>query len=350
MISPDFASKALVGMGLSRLARSSRDGQGCVLTFHGVRDQSFSSKVLDEDLHITQSMFREVCRHLAENYRVVPLSEITKAVTEGLQMPAATVAITFDDGYESNYALAYPVLKEFSLPATIFLTTGFLDGTDKLWFNSLELAVKMSALQSVDVEIEGKVCTFPLGTTVERASTLGTLLATAKAYRQEDLPEWMTEVKGALGVGAIGYDQYPAPLLPMKWDQAREMQDSGLVDFGGHTHRHPILGRCTVERARDEIFRSRDRITAELGAAPTQFAYTNGKQSDFNADTQALLREAGYHGAYTMEPGFIKAGDDAFALPRYGAPSSVAQAEVTVSGTFDALHNIKQACKRAFAA
>ena len=147
----------------------------------------------------------------------------------------------------------------------------------------------------------------------------------------------------AMGVAPFGYDRYPAPLLPMSWDQAREMQASGLIDIGGHTHSHPILGRLGCERAREEIFLSKERMVKELGVAPTQFAYTNGKLHDFNERTKDLLKEAGYQGAYTMLPGFIGPGDDAFALPRYGTPSSVTEAEATVSGAFKTLNRIKMA-------
>ena len=349
LTSSDFISKAVVGFGLSKMARASCDGQGCVLTFHGVRDHSAPSRILDENLHITQTMFRAVCEHLAANYRVVPLAEISTACVERRPMPAGTVAITFDDGYESNYKLAYPVLKELGLPATIFATTGFLDGTHKLWFNRLELAVDMTKCGLLELEIGGKSYSFSLNGKQSRAAALESLLAAVKMQPQAVVPELLDGILAAMEVEPFGYERYPVPLLPMSWDQAREMRDSGLIDIGGHTHSHPILGRCTCEKAREEIFLSKERMIKELGAAPTQFAYTNGKLDDYNVRTKELLREAGYQAAYTMLPGFINPGDDAFALPRYGTPNSIAQAESTVSGTFETLHRIKKACLEALA-
>lgn len=350
LISPDVASKAMVGVGLSRLARTWREGEGCVLTFHGARADRGLPMMLDGDLHITESMFRSVCRHLADNYEVLPLSAISSAIRDRGVLPPQAIALTFDDGYASNYSLAFPILKEFGLPATIFVTTGFVDGTVKLWFNRLEMAIEKTASASIETRVGGTEYRLPLGTVEEKVEALRVLLAAVKAQPQDQLCAIVGDIERALGVGPLGYDSYPPQLRPLTWDQAREMRDSGLVDFGGHTVHHPILGRCDAAHAREEIFGSRDRMVEELGYQPTQFSYTNGKETDYTPTTQALVREAGYEAAYTMIPGFIRHGADIYALPRYGTPSSVAQAEATVSGTFEALHHMKQACRGAFAA
>lgn len=66
-------------------------------------------------------------RHLellkAENYSVVPLHTLTDALQSGEPLPDRAVAITFDDGYESLYSQAYPLLKQYGFPFTVFLNT-----------------------------------------------------------------------------------------------------------------------------------------------------------------------------------------------------------------------------------
>ncbi|MFC1633559.1 polysaccharide deacetylase family protein [Planctomycetota bacterium] len=52
-------------------------------------------------------------------------------IQNGTSLPSKAIAVTLDDGYRDNYENAYPVLKEYNIPATVFLTTGFI-GTGKI--------------------------------------------------------------------------------------------------------------------------------------------------------------------------------------------------------------------------
>jgi len=62
----------------------------------------------------------------AHNYSVISLSELLKGLRDG-QLPPKPVVITIDDGFKSNYTLAYPVLKKYNFPATLFLYTNFIE-------------------------------------------------------------------------------------------------------------------------------------------------------------------------------------------------------------------------------
>ncbi|NPV90674.1 MAG: polysaccharide deacetylase family protein [Firmicutes bacterium] len=70
-------------------------------------------------------VFENEMRFLHENgYHVIPLRQLIDHMESGASLPDKPVVITFDDGEKSNYTLAYPVLKRFSMPATIFLAGG----------------------------------------------------------------------------------------------------------------------------------------------------------------------------------------------------------------------------------
>lgn len=241
----------------------------------------------------------------------MPLSEMFRMIHLGQSVPDRSVALTFDDGYASNYHLAYPVLRQHGLPATVFLTTGFLDGTEPLWFQEMDLATQAK------------------GESKNLAATL---------HRFKMLPnEEMRELLTAYCADYAPSQTRPEVTLPMTWDMAREMQASGLVEFGGHTHSHPILARCSPEQQRREIFTCHERLSAELGRSPKLFAYTNGGEEDFSAETCGLLAEAGFEAAFTMMSGRVKPGLNPYALPRYGAPESLLEAEATASGAFEML-------------
>ncbi|WP_146850907.1 polysaccharide deacetylase family protein [Brevifollis gellanilyticus] len=251
-----------------------------------------------------------MCQHLKKTCEVLPLSEMVRHVNAGKTLPHNAVAITFDDGLGSNYHLGYPILKELGLPATIFLATGFVDGTHPLWFQEVDRALRARG-----------------ASTAELFAKLGQLKRLPDAEMRAEVAKLTADCAAA----------HPEVTLPMRWDQAREMKASGLIEFGGHTHSHPILARCTVEQQAEEIRQCCDRITAELGAAPTLFAYPNGGPTDFTADTQRLLAEHGFEASFTMMPARLVSGLTTQALPRYGNPTSMLEAEATVSGAFELL-------------
>lgn len=73
-------------------------------------------------LAVTPEAFERQMRFLKNHaYNVLPLEEIAGLVREKKEIPLKTLAITFDDGYKDNFLYAFPVLKKYNLPATVFI-------------------------------------------------------------------------------------------------------------------------------------------------------------------------------------------------------------------------------------
>lgn len=97
-----------------------------VLMYHALEDQDHPAGAKDpgEQLYVLQvSQFREQMEYLhREGYRTFLLEEL-QALAE---WPDKAVVLTFDDGHESNYTLAFPILREFGFKAHFFITTGWI--------------------------------------------------------------------------------------------------------------------------------------------------------------------------------------------------------------------------------
>ena len=104
---------------------------------------------------VSQGNFAAQMEWLAKNdYRVVKLSQLAGYLDGKEPLPPKAVVITFDDGYESVYKLAYPVLRKLGLPATMFVYTDFVGaGGDAVSWSQL---AEMQASGLMDIQSHSK--------------------------------------------------------------------------------------------------------------------------------------------------------------------------------------------------
>jgi peptidoglycan/xylan/chitin deacetylase (PgdA/CDA1 family) len=100
------------------------DNGAVILEYHNV------STSTSADTSISPANFRTQMEYLRDNgFRVLPLQDVVKALRAGTALPEKTAVITFDDGYRSVYDEAFPLLKAFGWPFTVFVTTGQVAST-----------------------------------------------------------------------------------------------------------------------------------------------------------------------------------------------------------------------------
>ena len=250
------------------------------------------------------------------------------------------VVLTIDDGYANNYSLAYPLLKTYNFPATIFLTTGFIDRTTYLWTDWLEYIIACAPKKITMFNWNEKMIPLYLETKQARQLCMQELKSLLKTMSIGEIHTFLKNLEVQLQIHYT-WNEIPQSLQPLTWDQVREMKQSGLVSFGGHTLSHPILSKCDREVQQFELLTSKQRIEAEINEPCLMFAYPNGKQSDYTQDTTELLKQAGYMLAVTTESGYDSvAAHDHYRFKRWGADIGIADLEFLVSGGSQLLQHI----------
>lgn len=229
---------------------------------------------------------------LAAGYQPMSLDEIIRAGAEDHPTAGKRFGLTFDDGYESVYTAAMPLLEALQIPVTVFLAVGFLNG---------DIAPPWHSSDTVLVE----------------------------EYRRE----------------AIHF-------RPMTWTQAKELAVHPLVRIGSHSVNHYLLALIKEDKLREEVTDSRQILEDRLGVPVEAFSYPYGvaRYGAYSQRTEDEVRRGGYLASFTSEFGRPSTGSGSFLLPRIPLTDDDTGADATAkaAGGYDWLTVAQSTYQRIF--
>jgi peptidoglycan/xylan/chitin deacetylase (PgdA/CDA1 family) len=268
-----------------------------------------------EPFKTKQDIFENQIRYLANKYRFISLKDYSDVLHgRRVSLPDYSIILTIDDGYEDNYILAYPILKKYSIPATIFITTNFISHKQWLFSDKLQFILKNSKEPIFSFALGDTIHGFEVDTFEKWHKTQLTIFNFCRTLSEED--------KGALVGKLVKHLRVDVPeesngdFRPLNWAQIREMNANG-IEFGSHTCSHPILSSLTQEQIERELIDSRKEIEENTNSQAYSFCYPNGQPTDFDDRAVDVLNKAGYECAVTTVPGHNQPGNaDPFLLRR----------------------------------
>ena len=92
-----------------------------VLYHHVATDTPASTSLTPDEFRVHLEFIRD------NGIEVLPLNELIAAIESKQPLPEKAIAITFDDGYLSIFTEAFPMLREYGYPFTVFISTGPID-------------------------------------------------------------------------------------------------------------------------------------------------------------------------------------------------------------------------------
>lgn len=301
-----------------------------ILTYHRFAHQN-------EPFKTSSSEFASHLEYLKKYKQVVSLAEAVDGLTNKTTLPRNATVITIDDGYRDAYDVAFPILRQFGFPATIFAVTDFLDNKCWLWPDLLRYALLETNQKSVTVEFDGSGrFESPLAGDEQRLGVANSINSNLKKLSEGRKKAKIAELSSSLKVDLPLLP--PSDYAPITWQDAREMERHG-VTIESHTVTHPILTNVGQAELDFELAGSKNRLETALGRRVEHFCYPNGTRNEMVTKSVA---NAGYRSAVTTGYGFNDVDADKFLLRRIDAGSCIENFAQSVSGFEAARMNLRK--------
>jgi len=302
--------------------------KGLILMYHRVAEVELDPW----GLCVTPQHFAQQLEVLQKSYQPLSLKQLLQSHRDG-NIPQRSVAITFDDGYADNLHCAKPLLERYGIPATIFISTGYIGKDREFWWDELEqILLQPGKLpEKLTLNISGNIHHWELGAAVnhstqdyqrDRTSKVSEAKPGSRMFFYYSIWQVLRPLPEAERIKLLGeilawsnaesaVRKTHCSLLP---EEVCALGQSELVEIGAHTVTHPFLSAQSTALQRDEIKQSKVDLEQMLDRPVTSFSYPFG---DRTAETIELAKASGFDCACSTVQDIVWRQSNRFDLPRF---------------------------------
>jgi len=281
--------------------------------------------------------FEKQVRYLRKYFHICTLEDLVEDLNDhhlNNKKLGNIAVITFDDGYRDNYIYAYPILKKYNIPATIFLTSDYIGKDNLFWWDKIVYIIYHSKKEDVDLENFGS---FSLTNNNKKLECIHFLTSEFKNLPFRLRNKYILDLQNKCHVNI------PSDIgkkMVLSWNEIREMNDNG-ISFGAHTLSHANLISLNLAEAKNEIVQSKAMIEDKLKSEIISFAYPYGSRF-YNNDIMRLVQNAGYLCAVKSSGEIIDQSKsyNHYSLPRFSVGDNYCSFTIRASGMLTDFYKI----------
>lgn len=251
-------------------------------------------------LVVTEQNFEDQLCYIKENFEVLKADESWNGVNK------KSVVLTFDDGYVDFYRNAYPLLKKYNIPATVFVATGNIGNTREFWWDRLERCIFEGNPPSRFTICDKR---YAIPDFADREALMDEIHDQVIVMHCEDREAAVDELAEKFHVEREVRERYRT----MNAEEIKELSKDPLITIGAHTVSHILCDCESAAFQKKEIEESKLVLEKITGKEVNLFAYPNG---NIGQDTRAILEELGFIRAFTCVNACIGNDDKKFDIPR----------------------------------
>jgi len=261
-----------------------------ILTYHRIVE---NEKQIDSEISsisVTTKTFERQIKLLKKKFNMVSIDEILKINNKYKK----NLAITFDDGYKDNLIHAVPILEKYDVPATIYITTRFLENKWDMWWYEIEKIIWQK--DKLDFHFLNKKYYFDLKEENNKKKCykkLSLLFKNLSYSDQNKLLEQITKTKEKV--------QFKNKILNKS--DLIQLDKKKNITIGSHTHTHANLAILSDNDCKKELLYSKKILENILNKEIAHFAFPYGSKKDAGFRESNFVKDAGYQTAVTTQLG-----------------------------------------------
>ncbi len=275
-----------------------------ILLYHRVIDSNYNFW----KLNVSPSTFEKHMKYLKETYHILKLEDDWTTI---VKPDEKYVIITFDDGYVDNYKFALPILEKYKIPATIFVSTDYIDTNYMYWWDELEKIFIIDKYRG-SFEFEGKK--YNLNDQNDASTTCIDIRNYLKNLSPIERESKFEKLRHLLNVTPI----YTEELRSLSSSELKILSQSEFCSIGVHTKSHISMGKnAPTELMQHEIVESKKILESYIQKEITTFAYPYGGIEDRCPLAEKIIIENGFKKIVTVENKNIDKDSSLYNLPRH---------------------------------
>ena len=296
-------------------------GKVAILMYHRVLpERELDRHFIQPGMYVRSDVFEMQVRFLSEHFRILSFSALLDHwKRRDLDRDQRYCVLTLDDGWLDNYVYAYPVLKGYNVPATIFLPTGLIGSNQWFWQDRLACLLKHCCVSGAGrrKKLVPLLKRYPWISDFKGERDVGRIdsaIEQCKELSDTEVYSLIAKMEKALG------EKPPGERVLLNWEEIKEMSKDG-ISFGSHSSTHKMLTKLSPGELKKEVEDSFSALQKRGVNHVPVFCYPNGNH---DREITKLVNSSGYLAAVSTRPGFENVLPmEIFSLKRIGVHNDI---------------------------
>ncbi len=265
--------------------------------------------------HIDPETFEYQMRIIRERFQMLTLDEAVQFARGQLELKKDGAAITFDDGWADNFIYAYPILKKYGVPATIFTPTSFIGENQA---NREGWRAKNDGAAIEELAKSGASDQFLNWNEIKNMQPLVRVEAHGHTHAYQFSSPKVTGICGDKPTGRQPWVLLSGEKLNLGMNIYKSASSLSSLRYFPDNQSHPA-------ETMDEY---KNRVRVELSSCLRKIEENTGRKSkylawpfgEYNSASIKLAKEAGFEACLTTHQGSVRPGDVPYELNRFSPP------------------------------